>query len=250
MEVRLWCPLTEKCTGYTNLSQNMEQQKKFQVHTLKEAVNLNLSTLDSYFSFSKKYISIHGWLDIIVLTLSPIKTVKNAVTRKHVRHEFISFDTVIKYLHKLMYHTEFSLTTVLPDSFSILHDGWSDGDTKYLCLFASFSAPTANLFGTSFLVFSPMDDETNLGVEEHCKLLKFSLVVYSKNMINVLFLIGDTCNGNKAVSHRLSLPFIGYLYHRFNVDVSHILDNYYSSIKQVRSIIMKRKNLIPAAKCR
>lgn len=80
---------------------------------------------------------------------------------------------------------------LLPKIFALVLDGWSVGSTHYLSLFASFGSDKSDGYYTRLFSFSPEEDETTMGSEEHKNVLEYFLGIYGKEWLNVVAIIGD-----------------------------------------------------------
>ncbi len=79
-----------------------------------------------------------------------------------------------------------------------------------LGVFASF--PLSNNLGseTRLIVLPPFEDETTLNAEEHSEFLSYVLGLYQKSWNNVVCIIWDICNTNKALSNKMNVPMMGF----------------------------------------
>ncbi len=61
-----------------------------------------------------------------------------------------------------------------------------------------------------FLAFSPFEDEESQNAQNHYDFTIFVLSVYEKTLSNVVALIGDNCNTNKAFANKMRCGFVGW----------------------------------------
>ena len=69
-------------------------------------------------------------------------------------------------------------------------------------------------------------------------------------MANVIALIGDNCNPNKAIKRMAGRYFIGCNSHRFHIAVKDTLHDMDSEVGMVRVLMIKLRTPIAAAKLR
>lgn len=132
----------------------------------------------------------------------------------------------------------------------MVFDGWSANETHFLELFASFPADNAYGYELRLLSFSPLEDESTLGAEEHINFITYVLSIFGKKWSNVLCLIVDNCSTNKAIADRSSVPLIVCASHRYNLAVKDLLLGEEDVILKVHALMSKLKTLLLSAKLR
>ena len=111
-------------------------------------------------------------------------------------------------MHLVTKEVEQVIRQKLPDKFAIALDGWSAFSTFYVGIFGIYSE--ANGYQKSLLSFSPLLNEERLSAEEHRNLVIYILSLYQKNLEhNVVAIVGDNCEVNKAFSSLIEKPLIG-----------------------------------------
>lgn len=188
-------------------------------------------------SYPTKTLSIFSWLQSIILCLLLFSSCQTSVILRNFKYRSISIDTLMKYLNLLTKHVEIKIQTRLAAKFPIVFDGWSSGDTHYLGEFAIYPFNCASGYESIMLSPEPMGAEESLTAEEHYKFLKYLLGVFDKNIENVVALVGDNANTNKAFANRIGPIFVGRHSHRCNVTVKDILSGHKMSIAKVRFIM-------------
>jgi hypothetical protein len=88
---------------------------------------------------NRKGANIFNWLEWIVMSNLPFTFVEDPLTRKQSKYESISDETIKKYLMLVTENVEKRVADDLPEKFGIIIDGWKDGTTHYIALFASYS---------------------------------------------------------------------------------------------------------------
>ena len=130
-------------------------------------------------------------------------------------------------------------------------DGWSSGSTYYVGVIANFNND-AGLPAQILLGFSPLLVETSMSASEHLDYLNYLLTMFGKNMSNVVCLICDNCETNKALARLCRIPMIGCASHRFNLAVKeYILTSSNSeNLSKINVLIGKLKGIKLGAKLR
>lgn len=234
-------------TSYENLLSHVRSQHPDYDGLLSADKKTTQAQVDRFFN-STKAGNYYGWFDLIINALLPFSFVQSKVAREHVKHDEMSLSTFMRYLPKLTEHVEKKIGSLLPKKISLVFDGWTTGSTHYLAVFASYPAKTTNGYDVRLLTFSPMGDECHLDAQEHVKFITYVLELYGKSWDNVICLIGDNCNTNKAVANNASVPLVGCASHRFNLAVQDILREEETCIAKIHSIMVKLRTLLLSAK--
>ena len=107
--------------------------------------------------------------------------------------------TPLAYLLRIVTkEVENKISTIFPDRYSLIIDGWTNASTHYFRVFASFS-PNQSYSGKVLLGFSPLLSESSLSASEYYEFLKYVLELYEKSLDNVVCLVCDNCEVNKAL---------------------------------------------------
>lgn len=86
--------------------------------------------------------SSHGWSECVILGLHPFSFCEEKVIPCHYKHDSISRNTVLSYMHELFLIVEENVSHLLPDKCSIVFDGWAGGDTNDVGLFSTYPDKT------------------------------------------------------------------------------------------------------------
>ncbi len=100
------------------------------------------------------------------------------------------------------------------------------------------------------MAYGPFEEEINQNADNRVEFLKFTLEIYGKGVEDVVALIGDNCNSNKAVATNLRCQFIGCSSHRLNLAVKAIIADEQYIIDRVHEVMEKLRYPIAAAKLR
>jgi hypothetical protein len=76
-------------------------------------------------------------------------------------------------------------------------------------------------------------DETEYTAQRHAELIEYVLRVFQKSTANLICVVGDNCNVNKALADILGVPLIGCAAHRFNLAVQEYLTKYDALLNKV-----------------
>ena len=168
--------------------------------------------------------------------------------RRHVRHEPPSMDRFMKYIQLLTENVEQKLSQLLPSKFALIFDGWTADTTHYLAIFATFPKDNEQGYEERLLTLSPMSDEITLCANQHHEFLTYTLHLYNSSWSNVVCLIGDNIQTNKALANKVRLPFLKSATHRFNLAMNDILKAHEQIIDKVTAIMEKLRSYILASK--
>ena len=137
----------------------------------------------------------------------------------------------------------------LPDKFGIIIDGWKDGTTHYIAIFASYS--DVNDEGQyPLLSISPPYDEQSFTAETHKAFIIDVLELYGKGLSSLAYLVGDNAPVNTCLSDLLEVPFIGCASHRFNLACKKYLEEYEESLSKISRLMVTLRNVKQAGKLR
>lgn len=245
-------------SGYTNFVQHIQSRHQNEFATFREndstggsSFTQSITTVDtSTFLWSKKCTNIHGWIELVTVCLQPFSICENVSFRSHVRYDPISLNSLMLYLRRLTVCVEKTISTLLPEKFALVFDGWSSIDSHYMGMFATFPSDNKDGFKKLLLAFSPFEDETSQNSDQHIQFCNFVLTLYNKTLDNVVALIGDNCSTNKAFARKADRKFVGCYSHRFNLAVKDVLNESKDELEKVRKIMIKLRTPIAAGKLR
>jgi len=237
-----------KNKGYTNLINHLKLlHSDYQMDEKNQSLD-KFVTIQASSSVSRKAKNYFCWIEWICSELRPFSFVESEYTRKYCSLEPICRNTLTKIMNLVTRRVERKITTTLPSVFAIIIDGWTKSSTHYVGVFASYlenDTRTHVLLG-----FSPLLEETSLGASQHFEYLNFILNLYGKSFNNVVCIIADNCETNKALSRLCKVPMIGCASHRFNLAVTEYLSPFSSILNKVHSLMTKLKTVKLSAKLR
>jgi hypothetical protein len=229
--------LKKNRSGYTNLINHL---KTAHPNYEREFLDISKQRAITKYVPSSQGKNIFGWLDWVIMEYLPFSFVEKERSRSYTRLNPISRNSFVKYMHKLTEMVEAEISTLLESSgrFSIVLDGWSDSDsTHYIGVFA--------LSGGKFylLAFSTLPDEERYDAEIHVQFISESLSYYKKTFDDVLFLICDNENTNKAISSLCKIPMLGCQSHRLNLAVKNLCSTLEPIIDNINCLMIKLDTL-------
>lgn len=233
--------------GWTNLTNHLNNQ-----HQEWKLISGQPSIDDAVGFSSTKADTIFSWLEWICIGMKPFSFISDHLTRKYTSLEPLCVNTLKKYMEIVVRHVEMKIAKALPERFAIIFDGWSENSTHFVALFASYPDSTSLLgFTTVLLAFSPMGTETEFTAAQHKEFVEWVLVnIFHKSLDNVVAIIGDNCDTNKAFSNLFAKPFVGCASHRYNLAINNLLDKWKESLDKVNALMGKLKNLKLAGELR
>lgn len=177
-----------KNKGYTNLRNHLrccvgENFEEIYLEHLKSCCG----KLDSFVYSSPKDSDIFRLIEWIIMKNQPITEVDNEITRSILNIKPISSKSLRKYILSLVPLVEDELKSVIPNKFAIMFDGWSDSNTHYVAIFATFMIK--GQYHEVLLACRPLLQEDDLSADQHLLFLEDTLEVYGNSMENVICLI-------------------------------------------------------------
>lgn len=230
--------------GYGNLLNHIKSDHKDWEEIMKSQDSKNSSIF-----INKKGANIFKWLEWIVLADLPFQFAEHHLTRKNSSLDSITDETLKKYLFLVTENVEKRIANDLPDKFGIIIDGWKDGTTHYIAIFASYS--NANDEGQyPLLAIAPPYDEQSFTAETHKAYIIDVLELYGKGLSSLVYLVGDNAPVNTRLSDLLEVPFIGCASHRFNLACKKYLEDYEESLSKISRLMVTLRNIKKAGKLR
>lgn len=185
------------------------------------------------------------------MDLKPFSFVTDPLTRKYTTLNPICTNTLKKYMEVVVKYVERKLCDSLPDKFALVIDGWTEKSTHFVAVFASYpDAEATEGYSTALLAFSPMGEETGFTAQVHKDFLEWVLSVYRKSLENIVCIIGDNCETNKALSNFCGKPFVGCASHRFHLAMMKLMEGSRDALEKVNSLMMRLRGLKLAGELR
>jgi hypothetical protein len=164
---------------------------------------------------NKKTNTVFSWLEWIVMDQLPFSFIERDLTRKYTNLNTLSVDSLSKYLRLLNDQVEEMIAQSLPEKFGIIIDGWTEGSTHYIAIFADYSLD--NVRKNPLLAIAPPFDESRYDAPNHKDFIGDVLDLFGKSWSSLLYIVADNCPTNTCLADLLNVPFIGCASHRFNL---------------------------------
>jgi hypothetical protein len=104
----------------------------------------------------------------------------------------------MKMMNHLTASVEEKIAALLLDTFALVFDGWTVGQTHYLTVFATYpNNDTALGYNKVLLSFAPLTNEESLNADAHIAYFDYILELYDKDWSIIAALIGDNCATNR-----------------------------------------------------
>lgn len=167
---------------------------------------------------------MHAWIEWIVHLDLPFSFVESSLTRKNTNLPKTSVETVIQKMEMVSEKVMHRIADLLPSQFGLMIDGWTEGGTHYVAVFAIYHTPgdpSADEAGDCYVLLSmsPLLDEGSYTAENHAEYLDDVLNMYGKNRSNLLYLVADNCHTNSCLATLLKIPLFGCHSHKLNLAV-------------------------------
>lgn len=179
----------------------------------------------------------------------PFTFVEKQLTAKNTKLDPITDETIKKYLLLVTERVEKRVANDLPENFGIVIDGWKEGTTHYIAVFASYFC-SKNGPRYPLLALAPPLNEQSYTAEVHRDFIGDVLELFGKSIENLLYLVADNAPVNTRLSDLLGIPFIGCASHRFNLACKKYLLTYEQELSKINSLMVTLRNVKQAGKLR
>ena len=167
------------------------------------------------------------------------------ITRSNTNLAPVCRRTLTKYVDKLVPTVENVIPNELPNKFGIILAGWTLDSDHYIATFASYEKHGKH--NCPLLSFSPLLDEECLSAPSHRDFINCTIKIFKRSTKDLLFLVCDNENTNRALSDLLDVPMIGCVSHRFNLAVKNYLKDYEITLQKIHELMKNLKILKKAA---
>ena len=173
-----------------------------------------------YVKVDKKSYNIYKWIEWVVQENLAFSFCDKKLTRENSSREPISRTSLMKYLDCLAWAVQLVLSSIVPDQFGLLFDGWVDGNsTNYFGVFVIWWDEKREQNRVYLLRLCPLVKCDNYGADSHVEPIVKFLGGIGKTMANVSVIMGDNCTTNISLANKAHKPFIGCYSHRLNLAV-------------------------------
>jgi hypothetical protein len=190
------------------------------------------------------------WIEWIVVLNQPLSIVDDPLTRDGMRFKPITSKLLRRNILALCKEMQTSIKHRLPDKFSIIFDGWTEGTIHYIGVSAAYVniVEGVEVVTQTVLSMRPLlkDDIKGMTAQDHLHHLSIILGTYGKSDTDIVYLIGNNCSVNQGMSKILKAPLIGCGSHKFNLAVRQWISNQpqLKEIIQRIAIVMKKASTL------
>ncbi|ETI52712.1 hypothetical protein F443_04263 [Phytophthora nicotianae P1569] len=182
-------------------------------------------------------LSTHQWMNLVVNKNFPFMAVDDGVVRSAIKYNSMNSRTLKARMVATVELVEPCLQEEFKgEKFALVFDGVTDGCEHSLAVFA------ATQKGIRFLTLSSFVEEKSMTADEHIRFLDMVLNQYKLEANNLIAIVCDNMETNKAISRRIDAPMIGCAAHRFNLAVKEYVQDHRALIKKVASLMRKLKS--------
>jgi hypothetical protein len=230
--------------GYQNLASHVFAQHSDYEEVMKKKVEGN--AIHQF--VNSKAQKVFTWLEWILMRNQPFSEVEDPLTRALAKSNPICRSTLMTYIKLVTVETENKIKEELPDRFGIVLDGWSEGSTHYIAVFAAFEKDGVSKM--PLLAIAPPLDEENYDAESHKAFITYVLETFGKRLNDLIYMVADNASVNRRLSELLGIPLIGCASHRFNLAVKKFLLEYEDILLKIHNLMKALGNIKQAGKLR
>lgn len=175
---------------------------------------------------------LHAWMRLIIEKLQPLSICDDEVYRDFSKYGETSTKTILKYLLMLENEVKRKISSILPEEFGIIIDGWSDGMSgHYVAIIATFCVALNNPREV-LLEINKLPDLTNQNSLNHETFIKQVLSKYGRDETALQFLIADNTNLNPSIARNLNTHFIGCYSHKYNLAMQYFSTRFKKALEK------------------
>jgi hypothetical protein len=196
----------------------------------------------------------------------PLSFCENRLARKYSNIDNLSRKTPAKYVDLLRARVAEDIKLILPETFGVIFDGWSNNGEHYVGVFATWTNTSGGVI-TRLLSCGVQDlsdgevllNTFGFSADDIGDYIFDVLSRYDREFQHIEFLCGDNCAVNGLLSDKISawlsreknivrrIPLIGCASHRLNLAVSSLYkqpgSDYYEVVKKVNLLISELRTL-------
>ena len=197
----------------------------------------------------KKGNNIFNWLTWIIEDNLPFSFCERPNTKKFSKLEPISVDTLMKYIKLTTERVEKKVADSLPNHFGVIIDGWKEGTTHYIAIFASYS-DSEGVGHFPLLSIAPPFYETNYSAANHKAFIGDVLEIYGKSLENLIYLVADNASVNTCLADLIGIPMIGCASHRFTLACKKYLESREGVLQKIQALMTTLRQIKQSGKLR
>jgi hypothetical protein len=211
---------------------------------------------------------LYGWMDFSVMGDLPVAFCESKMARKYSNLEDLSRKTLSKYMDLVCDEVVQQIKKILPKTFGIIFDGWSNGGEHYTGTFVTWTNKSGGV--ERYLIAMGVQDLPDGVIIENADAFGFSaddigdylfdaLSRYDRSFEAIEFLSGDNCSVNGALADKISawilrekrftrkIPLVGCASHRLNLAAQSLYkppgSDYHDVVKKVNLLITELRTL-------
>ena len=123
-------------SGYSNLLNHIQSDHPDHAHHVMETNTV--ITKSAGMAATRKANNIYCWIDWIIIEAREFSFPDSDMVKKYTNLDPVTGKTLQEYMSKLEPELENSVASSLPTKFGLIIDGWTDGSTQYLGVFAVY----------------------------------------------------------------------------------------------------------------
>ncbi|KAG3110001.1 hypothetical protein PI124_g10853 [Phytophthora idaei] len=203
----------KKQAGYKNLITHLQGFHDGYETVAEECVKKYCQPISSMF-VHKDAADTYGWTKLVALKNFPFAHVDAPIILSAIRYKAMDRATLPKRMVALEVVVDTKITEGLAgEKFALVFDGLTDSAEHAIANFA------ATKKGMRFLALSPFQDKSSMTAVDYIDFLDMALSQYGLHLADMVAIVADNMETNKAIARRVEMPFIGCAAHRFNLAV-------------------------------
>ncbi|OWZ12325.1 hypothetical protein PHMEG_00014539, partial [Phytophthora megakarya] len=226
-----------KKAGYTNLVNHLAAHHPGYEDVVRTCLREKRAVSMEMF-VDRNAMTTHEWMKLVVQKNFTFRDVDDETVRAAVRYDSMSSKTLKARMFAAIELMEPAIVDELRNQlFVLVFDGVTDGGEHSLALFI------ATPKGTRFLAISSFIDKESMTADEYLRFLDLILDQYSLDVCNLVGIVCDNMEINKAIARRIKAPMIGCAAHRFNLAVKVYLKEYMPLLRKVSTLMRMLKSV-------
>ncbi|ETL45678.1 hypothetical protein L916_04270 [Phytophthora nicotianae] len=189
---------------------------------------------------------IYRWCQWVICERLPFAFVERPLVHQNTTLSPISEDTLALYISRIAKVVEQLVSRLLPDSFGLVLDGWSNSGRHCFLILSQKLVPTLvqTPLTTTTISSARPGDEEDLSAQSLFDLIADTLTRYRKLWDTVKFMVGDNCSVNQCIGRREgAIPLVGCASHRFNLAVQDFLKSEAKLIAKIQALMTKLRTI-------
>lgn len=149
-------------SGYTNLWINIPHHHEDEILSRILIAKKRTFSVFKSITYPRKCFDAYGLIESIIMCLLPFGLYENYVMPKHLNYDAMHRKSFMNYMQNITRLVEKVIRDGLPNRFAMTFDGWAEGDTNFVSVFAVFYADNVNGYDLFLFACSPMANEESI----------------------------------------------------------------------------------------